>query len=92
MKLFQLLVYGTSYPASFSTVQYKVCFQGSYGEILNYRNKRVQQLEIPDTTCMVNSGLFVADIIKWKERNITEQLEYWTELNARLRLKAKQIN
>ncbi|XP_062522513.1 glycosyltransferase 8 domain-containing protein 1-like [Corticium candelabrum] len=57
--------------------------RGSYGDILNYHNAKVQQLGIPDTTCMLNSGLFVVEMMRWKEYNITDQLEYWADLNSR---------
>ena len=57
--------------------------QNTFFRYLNYANERVQKLGIPPQTCSFSAGVFVADVRKWKENDITDKLEYWLELNTR---------
>ena len=50
---------------------------------LNFSNLYVLERGITGKTDLVNNWVFVADIIKWKQQNITQQLIYWMETNVR---------
>jgi lipopolysaccharide biosynthesis glycosyltransferase len=58
-------------------------FRNSFFRYLNYANEHIQKLGIPPETCSFNAGVFVTDIRKWRDNDITDKLEYWMELNTK---------
>lgn len=53
------------------------------GLVLNASNPYVQKANISMDACMMNGGVFVADLMKWEKQHISQQLQYWMELNTR---------
>ncbi|XP_062505661.1 glycosyltransferase 8 domain-containing protein 1-like isoform X2 [Corticium candelabrum] len=58
-------------------------FRNNFFRFLNYANERVQKLGISPQTCSFSAGVFVADVKRWREHDVTIKLEYWSELNTR---------
>ncbi|XP_025105093.1 glycosyltransferase 8 domain-containing protein 2-like isoform X2 [Pomacea canaliculata] len=51
--------------------------------LLNFSNPDVIKASISSDACILNNGVFVADLIAWDQLNISQQLEYWMTLNTR---------
>jgi lipopolysaccharide biosynthesis glycosyltransferase len=56
---------------------------GRYNSYLDYGNKIVQKMDIPPETCLFNAGVFVVDMKKFKQWNISAKLEYWATMNVK---------
>lgn len=54
-----------------------------YSEYIDFQNKHVQHLDISPTSCSFNAGVYVTDLGYWRKNNITQNLEYWMELNTK---------
>ncbi|XP_041377971.1 glycosyltransferase 8 domain-containing protein 2-like [Gigantopelta aegis] len=57
--------------------------KNNYADYIDFKNKQVKLMKIKPTTCSFNSGLFVTDLSAWRKQRITEQLEYWMQLNTK---------
>jgi hypothetical protein len=40
-------------------------------------------MDIPPETCLFNAGVFVVDMKKFKQWNISAKLEYWATMNVK---------
>lgn len=58
--------------------------QNSYIGFLDFKKEAVKKLGMRANTCSFNPGVFVANLTEWKQQNITSQLEFWMERNAKL--------
>jgi lipopolysaccharide biosynthesis glycosyltransferase len=43
-------------------------------------------MDIPPETCLFNAGVFVVDMKKFKQWNISAKLEYWATMNVKHKL------
>lgn len=57
--------------------------KNNYAEYIDFKNKHIQQMHMHPATCSFNTGLMLTDLDLWKKNNITEQLEYWLQLNKK---------
>jgi hypothetical protein len=57
--------------------------QNTYANYVNFNHPAIKKLNIDPNTCSYNVGMYVTDIDRWREANLTEELEYWIELNTR---------
>ncbi len=48
------------------------------------QKEAIKKLGMRANTCSFNPGVFVANLTEWKQQNITSQLEFWMERNAKL--------
>ncbi|KAK3594972.1 hypothetical protein CHS0354_019892 [Potamilus streckersoni] len=62
-----------------------------YADYIDFKNKKVKELNISPTECSFNTGVFVTDIDLWRKENITQKLEYWLELNTREEVYGNEI-
>ncbi|KAK7093874.1 hypothetical protein V1264_007557 [Littorina saxatilis] len=53
------------------------------GLVLNASHPEVKKANISKDVCMMNGGVYVADLMKWEQHNISQQLQFWMELNTR---------
>ncbi len=58
--------------------------QNSYIGFLDFKKEAIKKLGMRANTCSFNPGVFVANLTEWKQQNITSQLEFWMERNAKL--------
>lgn len=58
--------------------------QNSYIGFLDFKKEAIKKLGMRANTCSFNPGVFVANLTEWKQQNITSQLEFWMEHNAKL--------
>lgn len=58
--------------------------QNSYIGFLDFKKEPIKKLGMRANTCSFNPGVFVANLTEWKQQNITSQLEFWMEHNAKL--------
>ncbi|XP_070208266.1 glycosyltransferase 8 domain-containing protein 1-like isoform X2 [Littorina saxatilis] len=49
---------------------------------VNFSNPYVKARGIPRDTDIINNGIFVADLQRWRQQNITARLLYWMRLNV----------
>ncbi|KAK6997795.1 Glycosyltransferase 8 domain-containing protein 1 [Biomphalaria glabrata] len=54
-----------------------------YAEFIDFKNANVKKLNMKPSACSFNTGVFVTDLRLWDNNNITQQLEYWMELNTK---------
>jgi lipopolysaccharide biosynthesis glycosyltransferase len=54
-----------------------------YAEFIDFKNEHIKQTQIKADACSFNTGVFVADLAEWHKHNITDQLEYWMDLNTK---------
>ena len=58
-------------------------FQHNYASYINFENERIKKLGFNPMKCSFNTGIFVANVSLWKERRITEKLDYWLTINKK---------
>jgi hypothetical protein len=63
---------------------YFVSEQNTYASFLNFNHDKIKSLDFKPGMCSFNVGVYVFNADLWREKNLTKQLEYWTELNTRL--------
>ncbi|KAK6175615.1 hypothetical protein SNE40_014036 [Patella caerulea] len=54
-----------------------------YADYIDVKSKHVQLMKIDPQECAFNTGLFLTNITEWRIHNITQQLEYWMQLNTK---------
>ncbi|XP_072047648.1 glycosyltransferase 8 domain-containing protein 1-like [Amphiura filiformis] len=65
-----------------STVSNRVgLHQHNYASYINFESEKIKKLGFNPMKCSFNTGIFVANISLWKERRITEKLDYWLSIN-----------
>lgn len=57
--------------------------QNTYANYVNFNHPAIKKLNIQPTDCSFNAGMYVTDIDRWRAANLTEELEYWIELNTK---------
>lgn len=57
--------------------------KNNYAEYIDFKNKHVQEMHMKPSTCSFNTGLMLTDLDLWRKHNISEQLEYWLDLNTK---------
>ncbi|KTG45566.1 hypothetical protein cypCar_00026012 [Cyprinus carpio] len=65
--------------------------QNSYIGFLDFKKEAIKKLGMRANTCSFNPGVFVANLTEWKQQNITSQLEFWMERNAKEDLYSKTL-
>lgn len=66
---------------SWVSQKYKL-FENKYGFFLNFDNPTVRGLGMDPEACGFNAGVFVADLRRWRELHITDDLVKWLTLNT----------
>ncbi|NP_001007339.1 glycosyltransferase 8 domain-containing protein 1 [Danio rerio] len=65
--------------------------QNSYIGYLDFKKEAIKKLGMRANTCSFNPGVFVANLTEWKQQNVTSQLEFWMERNAKEDLYSKTL-
>ncbi|XP_065097833.1 glycosyltransferase 8 domain-containing protein 1 [Paramisgurnus dabryanus] len=65
--------------------------QNSYIGFLDFKKEAIRKLGMRAGTCSFNPGVIVANLTEWKVQNITSQLEFWMERNAKEDLYSKTL-
>eukprot|EP00055_Hartaetosiga_balthica_P004229 m.10690 g.10690 ORF g.10690 m.10690 type:complete len:348 (+) comp3712_c0_seq1:203-1246(+) len=58
-------------------------FQNKYSGFINFENNHIAPLNMDPNACSFNAGVFVADATLWRKSSISQQLEYWMQLNTK---------
>ncbi|ELU07130.1 hypothetical protein CAPTEDRAFT_44527, partial [Capitella teleta] len=58
-------------------------FQNTYSNYLNFKHPAIKERNILPSACAFNAGMYVTDLDRWRQGNLTAELEYWIELNTR---------
>ncbi|CAH1775439.1 unnamed protein product [Owenia fusiformis] len=56
--------------------------QNTYANYINFNNAQIKKLHMSPIACAFNTGVYVADLTRWKKQNITAKIEYWMKLNT----------
>uniref|UniRef100_A0A1A7XF59 Glycosyltransferase 8 domain-containing protein 1 n=1 Tax=Iconisemion striatum TaxID=60296 RepID=A0A1A7XF59_9TELE len=65
--------------------------QNNYIGFLDFKKEAIKKLGMRAKTCSFNPGVVIANLTEWKNQNITQQLEYWMELNIQEDLYSKTL-
>ncbi|ELU07129.1 hypothetical protein CAPTEDRAFT_168505 [Capitella teleta] len=58
-------------------------YQSVYPDFINFEHPEIQKIGLNAQQSSFNVGVYVMDVDRWREANITDQVFYWTELNSR---------
>lgn len=59
------------------------CIQNTYSHFVDFDNPAIKALKLHPLACSFNTGVYVVNLDKWREENITGQLEHWMVLNTK---------
>ena len=59
-----------------------LCLQTTFRDFINFGHPAIVRLHLQPNACSFNVGVYVADLDRWRAANLTQELLYWTQLNA----------